>query len=256
MSDIRPGAGLHVRTAAKAFGDKQVLRGVDLDIPAGQFVAIVGRSGCGKSTLLRLIAGLEAPSGGTLEIDGQPIRGIREDTRMLFQDARLLPWRKAVANVQVGVKSRSRELALQALGQVGLADRADEWPGVLSGGQRQRVALARALAGEPRLLLLDEPLGALDALTRIEMQQLIERLWEEQQFTAVLVTHDVGEAVALADRVILIENGQITLDVDITLARPRERDSGFIHFEKLILDRILEREALGPQQGKKLVYHI
>ncbi|MBN2981346.1 ATP-binding cassette domain-containing protein [Cohnella algarum] len=250
------GAGLRIRAATKTFGEKNVLRGIDLDIPAGQFVAIVGRSGCGKSTLLRLIAGLERPSGGELAIDGAAIRGVRDDARMLFQDARLLPWRKAVANVQVGVKSGSRELALEALRQVGLADRADEWPGVLSGGQRQRVALARALAGEPRLLLLDEPLGALDALTRIEMQRLIERLWEEQRFTAVLVTHDVSEAVALADRVILIEDGRIALDVDISLDRPRERDSGFIYFEKFILDRILERDGSERRRNQKLSYSI
>ncbi|MDF2725363.1 MAG: ssuB1 [Paenibacillus sp.] len=147
-------------------------------------------------------------------------------------------------------------MALKALAQVGLADRADEWPGVLSGGQRQRVALARALAASPRLLLLDEPLGALDALTRIDMQQLIERLWEEQQFTTVLVTHDVSEAVALANRVILIENGRIALDVAITLARPRERDNGFVHFEKLILDRILERDTLERHRDSKLAYSI
>ncbi|CDN43391.1 ATP-binding cassette domain-containing protein, partial [Paenibacillus sp. P22] len=128
-------------------------------------------------------------------------------------------------------------------------------PGVLSGGQRQRVALARALAGQPGLLLLDEPLGALDALTRIEMQRLIERLWEEQGFTAVLVTHDVSEAVALADRVILVEDGVISLDVEIRLARPRERDSAFAHYEKLILDRILGGEE-GSERLRATGYSI
>jgi len=256
MSTHRLGARLHIQSAMKRFGEQDVLRGIDLTIPAGQFVAIVGRSGCGKSTLLRLIAGLEPPSGGELTLDGETIGGHHADTRMLFQDARLLPWRKAVDNVQVGLRTRSRERALDALSQVGLADKANEWPGVLSGGQRQRVALARALAGQPRLLLLDEPLGALDALTRIEMQQLIERLWQEQGFTAVLVTHDVSEAVALADRVILIENGRISLDVNITLDRPRERDGGFVHFEKLILDRILERDSSEAPRGKKLSYSI
>lgn len=245
---------LLVRGASKTFGEKEVLRGVDLDIPAGQFIAIVGRSGCGKSTLLRLIAGLEQATQGELFFGGTEIAGIREDTRMLFQDARLLPWKRAVDNVRVGVKSGDKEKALEALEQVGLKDRANEWPGVLSGGQRQRVALARALVGSPRLLLLDEPLGALDALTRIDMQQLIEELWAEQRFTAVLVTHDVSEAVAMADRVILIENGRIALDVLITLDRPRERDSGFAHFEKLILDRILERSEL--ELRKKESYSI
>lgn len=253
---VRIGARLVVREASKQFGEKEVLRDVNLDIPAGQFVAIVGRSGCGKSTLLRLIAGLETPSDGELSVDGAEISGIREDTRMLFQDARLLPWKRTVANVQVGVKTGNKDEALRALAQVGLADRAEEWPGVLSGGQRQRVALARALVGSPRLLLLDEPLGALDALTRIDMQRLIESLWEERRFTAVLVTHDVSEAVALADRVVLIENGRIAMDVNITLDRPRERDSGFIHFEKLILDRILERDGKESARNRKMSYSI
>jgi len=253
---IRIGARLLVNDVSKTFGDKKVLEGVRLDIPAGQFVAIVGRSGCGKSTLLRLVAGLETPTEGELSIDGTEIAGIREDTRMLFQDARLLPWRTTAQNVQVGVKTRSREEAVRALEQVGLAERENDWPGVLSGGQRQRVALARALAGSPRLLLLDEPLGALDALTRIDMQQLIEELWEKQRFTAVLVTHDVSEAVALADRVVLIDKGRIALDVNITLDRPRERDSGFAHFEKLILDRILDRGDHEASHGKKASYSI
>ena len=254
---IRMGARLVVRDVSKKFGEKQVLRDVRLDIPAGQFVAIVGRSGCGKSTLLRVIAGLETPTAGDLSIDGTEIAGLREDTRMLFQDARLLPWKRTAENVRIGVKTRSKEDALQALEQVGLAERANDWPGVLSGGQRQRVALARALVSLPRLLLLDEPLGALDALTRIDMQRLIEELWEKRRFTAVLVTHDVSEAVALADRVVLIENGRIALDVNITLDRPRERDSGFAHFEKLILDRILERSDEGDAaRGRKASYSI
>jgi sulfonate transport system ATP-binding protein len=222
-----------------------VLRSLDLEIKPGEFIAVVGRSGCGKSTLLRLAAGLEQPSDGAIQVDGKPVTGIHADTRVLFQDARLLPWKRVIDNVRIGVRSGSHELAQAALAQVGLADRAGEWPAVLSGGQRQRVALARALAGEPRLLLLDEPLGALDALTRIEMQQLIERLWAEQRFTAILVTHDVGEAVALADRVVLVEEGRITLDVRITLQRPREKDSGFAHFEKLILDRVMGRTGGG-----------
>lgn len=236
------GIRLQVKQAAKVFGQKQVLQGVELDVAPGEFIAIVGRSGCGKSTLLRLIAGLDKPSSGQIEVDGQALKGIHSETRVLFQDARLLPWNRVLANVQVGVRDGSRWRAEEVLSQVGLADRTNEWPGVLSGGQRQRVALARALAGQPRLLLLDEPLGALDALTRIEMQQLIERLWYQQKFTALLVTHDVSEAVQLADRVILIEEGQIALDVKITLPRPRVRDSGFAYFEQLILDRILVKE--------------
>ncbi|GAA3402084.1 ATP-binding cassette domain-containing protein [Paenibacillus hodogayensis] len=256
MHETRKGARLLVGGASKSFGEQQVLDRIELDIPAGQFVAVVGRSGCGKSTLLRLMAGLEQPTHGDVTIDGTAITGIRESTRMLFQDARLLPWKRAAANVQIGVRNGSRQLALNALRDVGLENRANDWPGVLSGGQRQRVALARALVGEPRLLLLDEPLGALDALTRIEMQRLIERLWDEQKFTAVLVTHDVSEAVALADRVVLIENGRITLDIAITLDRPREKDSGFAHFEKIILDRILGREERSVPAAKHPSYSI
>lgn len=260
VHEERPqGAQVRVSGATKAFGGKEVLRGVDLDIPAGQFVAIVGRSGCGKSTLLRLLAGLEAANGGSVAVGGSEVTGIRPETRMLFQDARLLPWRRAIDNVKLGLLSGDRNAAaLEALRRVGLEDRAREWPGVLSGGQRQRVALARALIGSPRLLLLDEPLGALDALTRIDMQRLIERLWRERGFTVVLVTHDVSEAVALADRVVLIEEGRIALDTAVTLARPREHDSGFAHFEKLILDRILirgEAEAAAAN-GTKPSYSI
>lgn len=238
------GQGIHLKASglSKSFGDAVVLKGIELDIAPGEFVAIVGRSGCGKSTLLRLVAGLEQASGGDVRLDREAAAGIRRDVRVLFQDARLLPWKRVVDNVRIGVRGGGKADALEALRLVGLAERAGEWPGVLSGGQRQRVALARALAGEPRLLLLDEPLGALDALTRIEMQRLIERLWLEQRFTAILVTHDVSEAVALADRVVLIERGRIAMDVRITLDRPREKDSGFAHFEKLILDRVMEKE--------------
>jgi sulfonate transport system ATP-binding protein len=242
MEEVKAGTHLRLRQVTKRYGDAEVLQGIDLDVAPGEFIAIVGRSGCGKSTLLRLIAGLEKPASGQVILDGEELRNIHPNTRVLFQDARLLPWKKVLANVQLGVRDSLRWKAEEALAQVGLANRAAEWPGVLSGGQRQRVALARALAGQPRLLLLDEPLGALDALTRIEMQQLIERLWFRQRFTALLVTHDVSEAVQLADRVILIEQGKIALDVKITLPRPREHDSGFAYFEKLILDRVMVKE--------------
>jgi sulfonate transport system ATP-binding protein len=251
MAKRQGGSHLIVKGINKSFGSTQVLSGINLDIVPGEFVAIVGRSGCGKSTLLRLIAGLEKSTEGQIYADNTQINGIHEDTRVLFQDARLLPWKKAIANVQIGVKSGDKALAEQALDQVGLLNRANEWPAVLSGGQRQRIALARALAGEPRLLLLDEPLGALDALTRIEMQQLIERLWLEQGFTVLLVTHDVSEAVTLADRVVLIEAGKVALDVRITLSRPRERDAGFAHFEKLILDRVLEKPTWIDEAASK-----
>ncbi|AON53977.1 sulfonate transport system ATP-binding protein [Herbaspirillum seropedicae] len=232
------GVGIRLRALSKAFSGRTVLHEIDLDIAAGEFVAIVGRSGCGKSTLLRLVAQLDAASGGELIYEhggsGQP------EVRIMFQDARLLPWKRVQANVALGLPRQAAPQALHALRQVGLDQRAGEWPAVLSGGQRQRVALARALVHDPQLLLLDEPLGALDALTRIEMQTLIESLWRERGFTALLVTHDVQEAIALADRVLLIEDGRVALDQRIDLARPRSRGQAqFAALEEAILARVL-----------------
>ena len=246
--------GMHVsiRGLSKSFGELQVLHEVDLEIAPGEFVAIVGRSGCGKSTLLRQLAGLDTPSAGGIELDGRPVQGgkagLNGDVRIMFQDARLLPWRSVLRNVGLGVPDNWRVPAAAALRQVGLGHRGGAWPAVLSGGPRQRVALARALVHQPRLLLLDEPLGALDALTRIEMQRLIESLWQAQGFTALLVTHDVQEAVALADRVILIESGRITLDERIDLPRPRERGTaGFAALEGRVLDRVMGIENLNAR---------
>ena len=193
-----------------------MLEGLDLDIPAGQFLAIVGRSGGGKTTLLRLLAGLDAPTAGAILIDGKPVAGLQPDVRLLFQDARLLPWQRVIGNVGIARDARLADEAARALADVGLADRANDWPAVLSGGQRQRVALARALVSRPGVLLLDEPFGALDALTRVEMHQLLERIWREHRFTTVLITHDVAEAVALADRVVVLRDGGIALDIPST----------------------------------------
>jgi sulfonate transport system ATP-binding protein len=248
------GAAIRIEGLSKAYGERGVLRGVDLQIAPGEFVAIVGRSGCGKSTLLRLIAGLERADAGTIRLDGGLYGGARaahsDEIRLMFQDARLLPWKRVLDNVALGLdptRGDVRERARDALAQVGLVDRAGDWPAVLSGGQRQRVALARALVHAPCLLLLDEPLGALDALTRIEMQRLIESLWQRHRFTALLVTHDVGEAVALADRVLLIESQQVALDERIELARPRSHSQGgFARHEQRILDRVLRPARVDP----------
>jgi len=246
MGQVNGGIDLRMEGAGKRFGTRQVLQDVNLSVAAGQFVSVVGRSGCGKSTLLRLLAGLDTASVGRIRVDGRAVELSRHDTRIMYQDARLLPWQTVANNVALGLKgkgSQIRRIAIEALEQVGLADRADEWPGVLSGGQRQRVALARALAHRPRLLLLDEPLGALDALTRIEMQQLIESLWKDHGFTAVLVTHDVAEAVALADRVILIDQNTVKFDLDVRLARPRVRgDAQYASLEGQLLSRLLGRQ--------------
>jgi len=241
------GIPLAVRQLRKTFGQRDVLQGIDLQIPAGQFVAIVGRSGCGKSTLLRLLAGLDQPSAGQLLAGAAPLAEAREETRLMFQEARLLPWKKVIDNVGLGLSGDWRAQALQALQAVGLEERANEWPAALSGGQKQRVALARALIHKPRLLLLDEPLGALDALTRIEMQQLIERLWGEHGFTVLLVTHDVHEAVAVADRVILIEDGAIGLDLEIDLPRPRQHGSPRLAaLESEVLNRVMSLPGAEP----------
>jgi len=237
------GVQLQLRGLGKSFGTRQVLRDTQLTVAPGEFIAVVGRSGCGKSTLLRLVAGLDQPTAGRLEIDGMAAAGLREDTRIMFQEARLLPWQRVRANVLLGLPKAQAARADAVLAQVGLADRGGDWPARLSGGQRQRVALARALVHQPRLLLLDEPLGALDALTRIEMHRLIESLWQRHRFTALLVTHDVQEAVALADRVILIEDGRIALDERVDLPRPRVHDAAFAALERRILDRVLRTQA-------------
>lgn len=242
------GIPLAVRQLRKAFGPREVLRDIDLHIPAGQFVAIVGRSGCGKSTLLRLLAGLDKPTSGQLLAGSAALSAAKDDTRLMFQEARLLPWKKVIDNVGLGLTGNWRPQALEALEAVGLAERANEWPAGLSGGQKQRVALARALIHKPRLLLLDEPLGALDALTRIEMQQLIERLWQQHGFTVLLVTHDVSEAVAIADRVILIEEGQVGLDLTVDLPRPRVRGSHRLaSLEAEVLNRVLALPGSPPE---------
>jgi sulfonate transport system ATP-binding protein len=237
------GISLTIRGLRKSFGDNEVLRGIDLHVPAGQFVAIVGRSGCGKSTLLRLVAGLDAPTAGTVAFGEQPRA---QDVRVMFQEPRLLPWARVLSNVEVGLgRERStadaQARAERALVEVGLDDKRAEWPAVLSGGQKQRVALARALVSQPRVLAFDEPLGALDALTRISMQQLLGRVWRDQGFTAILVTHDVAEAVALADRVLVIEDGRIAQDVTVDLPRPRRRGSAELAaLEGEILKHLLE----------------
>ncbi len=241
-------SAVSLRGVAKAFGAQTVLHGIDLEIPAGQFVAIVGRSGCGKSTLLRLLAGLDQPTGGKIQIDGRS-EGWRGQVRLMFQEPRLLPWQRVAANVEVGLSHAPagvarRRQAIEALVQVGLSGREKEWPAILSGGQKQRVALARALVSNPRILAFDEPLGALDALTRIEMQALLRDAWLREGFTAILVTHDVSEAVALADRIVLIEEGAVTLDIPVDLPRPRHR--GYAEFGALegrVLDRLLAREV-------------
>ncbi|EKM5065463.1 aliphatic sulfonates ABC transporter ATP-binding protein [Cronobacter turicensis] len=251
-SRLNQGTPLLLEGVTKRYREKTILNALDLHVPAGQFVAVVGRSGGGKSTLLRLLAGLETPDGGELRAGNAPLADAREDTRMMFQDARLLPWKKVLDNVALGLTGDWQPAARRALEEVGLADRANDWPAALSGGQKQRVALARALIHRPGLLLLDEPLGALDALTRLEMQEMIVSLWREHGFTVLLVTHDVSESVAMAERVLLIEDGKIGLDMAVELPHPRHHGTPRLaELEARVLNRVM-RKAPAPVRAVKV----
>ncbi|MFF3376767.1 ABC transporter ATP-binding protein [Streptomyces sp. NPDC002680] len=201
---------VQLRGLTRSFDGRTVLDGIDLDIPAGQFVALLGHSGSGKSTLLRAVAGLDH------EVSGSGRLSAPERVSVVFQDARLLPWRRVLDNVLLGLEGKeAAEKGREALAEVGLKGRERAWPSELSGGEAQRAALARSLVREPELLLADEPFGALDALTRIRMHGLLRELWERHRPSVLLVTHDVDEAVALAERVLVLEDGRIGLDLAI-----------------------------------------
>jgi sulfonate transport system ATP-binding protein len=209
---------VRVRGLNRAFAGRAVLDGVDLDIAPGEFVAMLGVSGTGKSTLLRALAGLDREVTGELSVPG-PVA-------VAFQEPRLLPWRRVLANVALGLRvPDAGAVAGRALEEVGLTERAGAWPLTLSGGEAQRAALARALVREPSLLLLDEPFSALDALTRIAMHRLVLRLWERHRPAVLLVTHDVDEALMLADRVLVLASGRIVFSGPVEVPRPRDRDN-------------------------------
>ncbi len=210
------GVAVQARNVTRCFAGRTVLDGVDLDVAPGEFVALLGASGSGKTTLLRAFAGLDRDVEGAIVV---PAR-----RSVVFQDARLLPWARTATNVALAAEGgRVTERAHAMLREVGLAGREHDWPKTLSGGEAQRVALARALIRQPDLLLLDEPFGALDALTRIKMHALLQQLCRRYQPAVLLVTHDVDEAILLADRVAILHNGRITLDELVTLPRPRLR---------------------------------
>ncbi|MBB1594449.1 ABC transporter ATP-binding protein [Achromobacter sp. UMC46] len=240
----------------------QVLQDIDLDVPAGRFVSIVGASGCGKSTLLRLILGLDDDYSGQILLDGVPVQGAGLDRGIVFQDHRLFPWLDVERNIAVGLRNaplsraEKKELVADHIALVGLQGFEKSFPHQISGGMAQRVAIARGLVNRPRVLLLDEPLGALDALTRSRLQNELQRIWEKEQITMILVTHDVEEAVFLGDRVVVMQPrpGRIRRIVDIDLPHPRNRsDLRFIRLRDDVLGdfldpdgRIADNESLPP----------
>jgi len=219
-----------------SFDGPNILDGINLSFEPGNFVALLGRSGSGKSTLLRLLCGLDQPTSGLVQVP--------TERAVVFQEPRLVPWKRVWRNVALGLRSESpRERAIAALGEVNLAHRIDAWPLTLSGGEAQRVALARSLVREPKLLLLDEPFAALDALTRLKMHGLVLDLWRKHRPTVLIVTHDVDEALTLADRVLVLTSGRISHDLPVQLARPRLPSAA--GFEDL---RVRLLNALGVNQ--------
>jgi sulfonate transport system ATP-binding protein len=234
------GSAVRIRDLARTFTLKGVLNGVNLDIAPGEFVALLGRSGSGKSTLLRALAGLD------FEAHGSGDYSVPERTSVIFQDARLLPWFTVLDNITLGLGRRAHDAARKTLAEVGLAGREDAWPHELSGGEQQRVALARALVREPLLLLADEPFGALDALTRGRMHDLLRRLSDVHDPAVLLVTHDIDEAILLADRIVILEDGKLAVDVEVDL--PPDREERFARSATLRAELLarLEHQAAAP----------
>jgi sulfonate transport system ATP-binding protein len=232
---MAPNVGLvtvQVRDLVRRYDDRTVLDGLELDIAPGEFVALLGKSGSGKSTLLRALAGLDH------DVEGSGQLAVPSNVSVVFQDSRLLPWARVLDNVVLGLGA-AEERGVQSLAEVGLAGREKAWPNELSGGEQQRVALARSLVREPELLLADEPFGALDALTRLKMHALLRKLCAAHQPAVLLVTHDVDEAIVLADRVIVLDAGRIVAEETIELQAPRSAaDPGFAAVRSRLLDAL------------------
>jgi sulfonate transport system ATP-binding protein len=223
----------------RSFGTRAVLRGVDLAVAQGECVAVLGPSGCGKSTLLRAVAGLDPTVGDEVRVNGS--------VAVVFQQPRLLPWKRVCDNVGLGLPRHGRgELIEAALAEVELSARARDWPVTLSGGEAQRAALARALVRRPAVLLLDEPFASLDALTRLRMQGLVLQLWRTHGLAMLVVTHDVDEAIVLADRAVVLDQGGIGLDVPIELPRPRRRASSAF---EILRRQLLRHLGVEPDGG-------
>ncbi|MFC0041363.1 ABC transporter ATP-binding protein [Actinomadura rayongensis] len=235
---------VHIEGLRRTFGTRSVLDGLALDIRRGEFVALLGASGTGKTTLLRILGALDRPDAGTVLVP--------EARTIVFQEPRLVPSKRVLGNVVVGLPrgDASRERGLRALAEVGLADHARAWPHTLSGGEAQRVALARALVREPELLLLDEPFAALDALTRLKMQDLVGDLVRRHRPAVLLVTHDVDEAVRLADRVAVLKDGDLVTDETVTTDRPRDAtDPAFTALRRRLLADLGVREPAPVEEG-------
>jgi len=229
--------------------NKEILNGIKFNVREGEFISIVGASGCGKSTLLRMIAGLETTTEGRILLDEKVVVSPSASLKMAFQEARLLPWKTVDKNIAFGLdinrSGNKSELVKKYIELVGLEGFEKAYPKELSGGMQQRVSIARALISDPRILLLDEPFGALDALTRIRMQQEILKIWEKEKRTMILVTHDIDEAVYLSDRVIVMSErpGTIRKVVEIRHSRPRYRGGDdFNHYKSIILNEFFDRE--------------
>ncbi len=232
-----------VRDLSKSFalnGQRlNVLRDLQLEVKGGESLAIVGPSGCGKTTLLRVLAGLESPDNGQVLIDGHPVQGVGTERAIIFQEPRLLPWLSVLGNVAFGLQVRgtprdsAEARARHYIRLVGLAEFENAFPRQLSGGMAQRVGIARALTVQPEILLLDEPLGALDATTKLTMQEELSRIWREEKVTMILVTHDLEEAIYLADRVLVLpkEKDAVPRLINVDLQRPRDRSAA--HFVAL-----------------------
>jgi sulfonate transport system ATP-binding protein len=232
---------------SRRFGATIALDNVDMSIKTGEFVALLGRSGSGKSTLLRALAGLDPHTAGLFQVPAERM--------VVFQEPRLLPWKTAIQNVALGLGGAGPlEQARSALAEVGLEHRLDAYPSTLSGGEAQRTALARALVRDPKLLLLDEPFAALDALTRMRMHRLVESLWVRHRLAVLLITHDVDEALLLADRALVLDKGRIVASIEVELRRPRELGQpGFLELRKELLraigvtDTTLRESTAGPE---------
>lgn len=254
--------GVAVRNLSKSYllngESRPVLRGLYLTVSGGEVLDIVGPSGCGKATLLHLLAGLEAPDLGEVLIDGHPVKGVGTERAVIYQEPRLLPWLRVLDNVAVGLDlsgvpaTEARDRARHYMRLVALSDFESAWPRQLSGGMAQRVGIARALTVQPEILLLDEPLGALDAMTKLTMQEELTRIWREKNVTMVLITDDLEDAIFLADRVLVLSSdGTAPAVIPVDLPRPRDRNaSGFVDLRRTLVPRFGLHYPLPPPRTR------